>query len=440
MKNFFINRYLNFFNNSPFTIFFILLLVLPICFLQFSSFINFAIIFYTYIFFIFTPIYFLFKSLSPNHSLVDISFWIYVYVFFGFSGLIQFSSEQIPWINYYNENLVHKSIMIGICGIIGFIFGRYSIQNLRLPNRNIIISRIHILFSLSVCLALILFTTLGFEKIIYPRFLFDLTVRESGYLQILIIRFLKVSLFVCLISYLLKHKQNETSSFTLIVICSFMLIYFNPIRSERLSLLMFITFILLYFVNYSKKFWMVSLSLGLSFIFPYLDYFRESLSNDGFSKQNSYDVASHFLTGDFDAFSTIILSINYIKFNEFSLFKNFFDALLVYIPRAIWVDKPISSSFLLTNDGSIQFSSIATNYWAEGYLALGFIGVFLSLFIIGILVKSISEQRDGSHFIQVIYIFFIPYMIYFLRGDLYSTAFRLIPLIFLTYLVTEKEN
>ena len=68
---------------------------------------------------------------------------------------------------------------------------------------------------------------------------------------------------------------------------------------------------------------MVSLSLGLSFIFPSLDYFRESLSNDGFSKQNSYDVASHFLTGDFDAFSTIILSINYIKFNEFSLFKNF---------------------------------------------------------------------------------------------------------------------
>ena len=69
--------------------------------------------------------------------------------------------------------------------------------------------------------------------------------------------------------------------------------------------------------------------------------------------------------------------------------------------------------------------------------------IYWSFFIFiynGILVKSISEQRDGSHFIQVIYIFFIPYMIYFLRGDLYSTAFRLIPLIFLTYLVTEKED
>tara|TARA_B100000212_G_scaffold264948_1_gene204510 strand:- start:11094 stop:12416 length:1323 start_codon:yes stop_codon:yes gene_type:complete len=440
LKDFLIKENLNFYNINPFNGFFILLLILPIFFLKITAFTNITIIFFTYVFFILTPTYFLFRTLNSDHSLVDVSFWVYIYIFFGFSGLMQFSSEEIPWINFYNENQIYKSIVIVVCGIFGYIFGRYGEKKFTLPSRDFLISRIHILFFTSVFLAFLLFAILGFEKIIYPRFLFDLTVRESGYLQMLIIRFLKVSPFICLISYIIKHEQKAFSSWNLIIVCLLMFVYFNPIRSERLSLLMLLAFIFLYLVNYNKKFWMSSLSIGLAFIFPYLDYFRESLSDTGFSKQNSYDVISHFISGDFDAFSTIILSINYIKFNDFLFFNNFFDALFVYIPRSIWTDKPISSSFLLTNDGGIQFSSIATNYWAEGYLALGFIGVFLSLLATGILVKSISEQKNSSNFIQVIYIFFTPYMIYFLRGDLYSIAFRLIPLIILTYLVTESKD
>lgn len=430
----------NNFDKNIFPFFNIILLTLPLLFFNPFAYTNYFLIIILYVICILTPVFFLNKSLERNHSLLDISFWVYVYIFLGFAGIIQLNTNQIPWVNNFPINEIFKVIGMIFLGIVGFIFGRYQGYSFKIPRRFISVKRIDFLFLVSIFLAILLFYLIGFEKIIFPRLLFDLTIKEASYLEMLLIRFLKVSFFVCLISYLIQITNNQISYSRLIFISFFMLVYFNPIRSERLSFLMFVSFLALYFFNFNKKFWMSSLSLGLAFVFPYLDYFRESLTADSFSKKTSYDVTQHFITGDFDALSTIYFSIKYVSFNGYLFFSNFFNSLIVYIPRSIWPDKPISSSFALTDDSNIQFSSIATNYWAEGYLALGGIGVFLSLYFLGLSINSFLIKKNQSHFSEIIYIFFIPYMIYFLRGDLYSISFRLLPLIAFTFFVTKKKN
>ena len=231
-----------------------------------------------------------------------------------------------------------------------------------------------------------------------------------------------------------KKSISIISMIPCIIIC---IIYFNPVRSDRLSFLILYISIFLFYSGFNKKLWAFMLIFGLAFLFPMLDFFRSSFQgNDAIT----FDFNKNMITGDFDALSTLIMSINYVQYNDFLYFTNFFIPLFVFIPRIIWPSKPFSSSFLLTNDHNVEFSNIAASMWAEGFLGFGYIGVFLLLFSIGILIRNLDLYYNKSDFITIITIYFTPFMIYFLRGDMYSLGFKVIPMIFWAYLITKKSK
>ena len=394
-----------------------------------------------YIFLILLPILFLNKSLSKNHGNVDVSFWTYVYLFIGISSLIQINENQIPWISFVSySSEIFIAIFIFIVGIISYIIGRYSNIDLNFPIREISLRRTNYLLIFSFFMLICLLASMGFESIIFPRVIFDVSRRELPFIIKLFHTFLQVSLFICLISYFLLFKK-KTISFNAIIPCLLIcFIYFNPIRSDRLSFLILFTICFLYYFKSNRFLWMASLNSGLVLIFPYLDYFRESLDSSGYSKDLSFSFVDNFTSADFDAMTTMLLSIKYVQFNDLLFFKNVFLSFVGLIPRSFWPSKSYSTSFLLTENGNIEFSNIATNFWAEGFISLSYLGVIIFLFSLGVFFKNLLLYSLRSDFIKVIYIFFIPFTIFFLRGDLYASGFKIIPLIFFSYFITSKRE
>jgi oligosaccharide repeat unit polymerase len=370
--------------------------------------------------------------------MLDISFWAYIYIFIGLATFVQVSNHVIPWVDYGEEShLIFQSIIIFFLGIISFIFGRYSKINLVFPFRTVSHKRVNYLFFLSFLSLLLIFTSLGFETIFYPRTAFTLLKEnETGSINLLT-ALLQTSLFISLIGYLMLYQKKSISIISMlpcIVIC---LVYFNPIRSDRLSFLIFYILIFLFYSRFNKKLWAFSLIFGLVFLFPMLDFFRVSLQGNN---AVTFDLNKNMITGDFDALSTLIMSINYVQYNDFLYFTNFFTPFFVLIPRIIWPSKPFSSSFLLTNDSNVEFSNIAASMWSEGFLGFGYIGVLLLFFSIGIAIRNLNSYYNKSDFITIITIYFIPFMIFFLRGDMYNLGFKVIPMIFWAYLVTKKSK
>ena len=116
-------------------IFYFLLALIPFCF---SNFFSYSDIFYLsliYLLFIIIPILFIRKNIIEiQASMLDISFWAYVYIFIGLAAFVQVSNNIIPWVDYdHQSHLIFQSIIIFFIGIISFIFGRYSKINLVAP-------------------------------------------------------------------------------------------------------------------------------------------------------------------------------------------------------------------------------------------------------------------------------------------------------------------
>ena len=420
-------------------IFYFLLALIPFYFSNFFSYSDSFYLSLVYLLFIIIPILFIRKNIIEiQASMLDISFWAYVYIFIGLAAFVQISNNIIPWVDYdHQSHLIFQSIIIFFIGIISFIFGRYSKINFVFPLRTISHKRTNYLFSLSFLSLVVIFTSLGFETIFYPRTAFTL-VRENATSSInLLVALLQTSLLFSLIGYLMLYKKKSISIISIIPCIIICLIYFNPVRSDRLSFLILYISIFLFYSGFNKKLWAFSLIFGLAFLFPMLDFFRTSfLGNDAIT----FDFNKNMITGDFDALSTLIMSINYVQYNDFLYFTNFFIPLFVFIPRIIWPSKPFSSSFLLTNDHNVEFPNIATSMWAEGFLGFGYIGVFLLLFSIGVLIRNLDLYYNKSDFITIITIYFTPFMIYFLRGDMYSLGFKVMPMIFWAYLITKKSK
>lgn len=420
-------------------IFYFLLLLVPFYFSNLFVYSSTFYLFLIYLLFIAIPILFIRKNIVNNQdSMLDISFWSYIYIFVGLASFIQVSNHVIPWVDYNkHSHLILQSILIFVLGIASFIFGRYSKINLVFPIRTISYRRINYLFFLSFLSLLFIFTSLGFETIFYPRNAFTLLKEsETGAINLLT-TLLQTSLFVCFIGYLVLYQKKSITLISILPCILICFIYFNPIRSDRLSFLIFYILIFLFYFGSNKKFWAFCLIFGLVFLFPALDFFRVSLLGNN---ALTFDLNKNMITGDYDALSTLIMSINYVQHNDFLFFKNILIPFFVFIPRIIWPSKPFSSSFLITNDSNIEFSNIAVSMWGEGFLSFGYIGVAFLFFCIGIVIKNFNLFYHKSDFISIITIYFTPFFIFFLRGDMYNLGFKLVPLFFWAYLVTKKSN
>ena len=397
-----------------------------------------------YFFFVLIPLLFFKKNLSKGGGLIDISFWTFVYIFFGLSFLTQLYNGELPWIqiSQYSE---HLSNVIGIIliGCLTFVIGRYSNNIIHINQRKLILKRVNLLFLFSVLVSIAIFSILGIEKIIFPRSLLIYAIQNDANRILLELMFviINTSFFVCLIAYLQFFKKKLITFNNLIFLIIIMLIIFNPIKTERLIFLMIISTLFLYYFNNNKIMWLSALTLGLAFIFPFADIFRgDSVFESGTFIASYSGYVANFLTGDYDAPVSVFLAIEYVNDKSFLYGENILLAIFGLVPRAIWISKPYVSGLVLTEHANLFFQNIGVNLWAEFYLAFGYFGVALFFYFLGLVIKSITLSYKKNDFSQAIYIYLAVFFIFFLRGDLLQVFFKTVPFIFFLYLVTSKKR
>ncbi|MBI1399410.1 oligosaccharide repeat unit polymerase [Hyphomonas sp.] len=159
-----------------------------------------------------------------------------------------------------------------------------------------------------------------------------------------------------------------------------------------------------------------TITFGLLFVFPLLDRFRRYSGGAMDAGWNS-----DFLTqGHFDGFQNFATVLAY---QMQSGGRQLLGALLFFVPREIWEDKPVGSGAMLATELGFPNSNIAMNLFAEGYLNFGIGGVIGFLAILGLVCAYLDrefrvvEQRARGA-MSCFYLFSFGLVFFVLRGDL----------------------
>jgi len=177
------------------------------------------------------------------------------------------------------------------------------------------------------------------------------------------------------------------------------------------------------FLRERKYLLVMALVSGLLVVFPFLHMFRDI----------SYDMGE-FRLFDFSFFNALhfdsFASLAYIIKQDFVTGgEQLLGALLFWIPRSLWPDKPIESGRMLAETFDLgmpnDFTNIAVNWFGEGYLNYGYLGV--AIWLVALVFVCARADRlfwsSSEKFSRpaVIYYFSGLGMLFFvLRGDMMS--------------------
>lgn len=220
-----------------------------------------------------------------------------------------------------------------------------------------------------------------------------------------------------LIFYPRKHFVLKTITLLLTLITA------SPMGMARFSTAaMYLPIMLVFSPIFRKKNMFVFMMVfGLLVMFPFLNLFRNFASDTELSFGINTEM---FLEGHFDSYSSLLRAI---KFDVVTYGNQLFGVLLFFIPRAIWPTKPIGSGAFLCDELGLSFSNISCNFFAEGYVNFGFIGMILFVIAIAYIIAVADRMfwRNGglnsSSFYNVIYLICIGLVFFVMRGDLMSS-------------------
>lgn len=387
--------------------------------------------------------------LKREVDLMQASFWIYVYIMLGLSAFGQISHHSFPLIGNYNSSkILFANLLIGV-GIVAFQYGfstskRRNQKHINLPN---IHPNIFVLFSIITIVAVVyVLSNVGFGILLTPRFVLTQQLIDSqsttGFAITMAI--LRMAPLCCAVALTISYKNNFNFSKVFLCLILWSMVFYtnNPISAPRLMTGMAVITLFLS-ISYIKNwkiggFYIWGMTLLYVLIFPFLDAFRYSLDDqivinfDGFRALLLDNLVGN---GDYDSYQQMLNTINYVNRFDIEWGRQLLGAVLFWIPRAIWADKPLETGTLVAENEGYNFTSLSSPLWAEGYINFGVLGVFLFLFIWGRVVGLLSFYylHYKSSLIFILCIMLIPYQFFFLRGSLLTAILIFSPAIFLLF-------
>jgi oligosaccharide repeat unit polymerase len=382
-------------------------------------------------------------SLKNERKIMELTFWIFSYIWLGLSSFASIIVKKFPWEGTYSDREYIISLLIILCGFIfydlGIIFGRSRHKSKKDTGVNIDTTKTYlngnILFlytMFSFAIAIFVLTKIGFSSLFIARLQLDaLYYSMFDKTSVLIFsNLLKVPLFVLLVIciVILKNRGkigfNKISLLTLILFFANLLIS-NPISNPRYwfgTVAISVLFLILKWNKHSFAIWTISLATLLLLIFPYADLFRAE--TQGISLETNSLSYSLTQDGDYDAFQQILNTVKYIEISESTTHGyQLLGSLLFWVPRSLWAGKPVGSGQFIAEQLGYSFTNLSCPLWAESYINFGWMGVVLIFFIYGYLTeflqkKYISSFNTNISIYQLIVPFLAAYQLFFLRGDL----------------------
>jgi hypothetical protein len=404
--------------------------------------------------------------LKRKHGLANIVFWVFNYIWMGLIPLLTILNNEFPY-QYIPQNYnIIKSMYIIILGNFAYYLGynqrikrSFSFYKSKSRyNRNA-----YWIFSLLLLIISILFFSKNPYFYIFP-IKNDQTPFLDQTLETILNVLAKIPPFIIssfnifiwknkiIEKYLFKKNKIHIIAFKIyaIVILVYSLILNNPISTTRYQ---FGIIILTYFFtlnDFSKMKYRINiialLTIGIIFLFSIFSYRfiiplitkQATIANALLSLRDN----KVFLNGDFDAFTMINIANEYVDKNNIMYGRQLLLPLFFYIPRSIWLNKPVGSGWLVSSWYGLSFNNVSCPLWAEAYINFGFLGVIIFLYILGRISKVVDEKMSNrnidmiSNLLSYYYIFNLFIL---LRGDL-NTGTNILLIIILILKIYDVFN
>lgn len=287
------------------------------------------------------------------------------------------------------------------------------------------------LVSMTAVLALTTFIAIYYEfdlkKIFFRGFGEEL---ESSPLAFSFVNFFVRPLLFNLVFLIILMRVKERGRIDIAVyfFCLLLLVFVSPVGIARsLAGALYIPLLtLVFFPKLTTKYSIISIVIiAVVVVAPIADVFRLVQLDDVSLAQNFR--GDYFFAGHFDAFH------NFVQVVELSYTGSgiqVIGALLFWIPRTMWLDKPVGTSFEFAEFAGFTSSNISFPLMAELYVDFGILGVMFGMFLLGILYKELdvffAKRRFplgslSSYILAIGHLELAILGIYLLRGNFLST-------------------
>jgi len=387
---------------------------------------------------------------NGSNRVVEITFWLYTYIFLGICAFLQIEAGKFPWPDHYsNELIIHAQILV-IVGLAAFDLGRQvrlgQIKQLFLktaPRFRISVGRLYLVSVLGIITTIYATLKLGaFSTLFLNRAeRYALLSSHFNIAEMTIYNSLaKTTVYVLLLAALAYKLYARTGTVTLyvliIVLTIFTAVENNPIATARFQVgtILLGVFFIFPWKKYKTLITIYGLIIGLTIIFPYADLFRSSNDSSLEAKIERLSIENPLAVKvDYDSFQQIMNGIRMVQEHGIEYGQQISSALLFWIPRAIWPDKAEPTGRLIAEQSGYTFTNLSAPLWIEFYVDGGYILVVCGFIFYGAFVRwadDIRRKHTGhatSTFLLVT--IYAGYQIFLLRGSLMPAIAYLSPVI-----------
>jgi hypothetical protein len=135
------------------------------------------------------------------------------------------------------------------------------------------------------------------------------------------------------------------------------------------------------------------------------------------------EISGHFVNMHYDAWANFVGTVDYVEKTGYKVGVQALGSLLFYVPRAVWLGKPISSGQTLGEYLSqyyqLWFQNISCPFPAEGYIDFGPLGVIIFAIALAWYTRRLDMLVTSNNTItKISAIYFSLFLLFVLRGSL----------------------
>lgn len=381
--------------------------------------------------------------------IVEMTFWLYAYIFMGICAFLQIEAGRFPWPGHYSDSLIIISELIMLASFAAFDFGRQRrIKSNHdapwVPSRWLEVSRNRLYLVSFFGMAIAAYATLklgAFSTLFLNRTEnFAIISSEYNIAQLSIYTSLaKTIVYVLLVTalaYRIKVKNRPAIILLIIALLIFTAIENNPISTPRFQVgtILISIFFIFPWRKYKASFAIYGLVLGMIVIFPYASLYRNSNNPSLVARIEQFRSANPLVTsGDYDSFQQVMNGVRMVHDDGVTYGHQIFSALLFWVPRKLWPGKAQPTGVLIAERSGYGFTNLSAPLWIEFYVDGGWLLVLLGFFFYGRFVRTLDlARRNGDDRLRPMYLLatiYAGYQIFLLRGSLMPAIAYLSPVL-----------
>lgn len=340
--------------------------------------------------------------------LFEMVFWLYVYVFLGIAPMIQMrigaDTDTTPGVNH---NLDWQTSGVVLAGCTAFLLGILIFRGRNGSSGDLVIRRVSRSRANVLTLGMLAFfayyaSRVGFSNLFTSRQQLDLVrsmVWTDTTTAALMAGITSMGLLVSTIAQLQRRRQAALDGHPKPVLMPLvslgaLLMCVNPISSARYAFGTVFLALIGAFGAYAtvKRFRVVTLAavFGMVYLFPIADMFRRSIDPSA----KSQNPLQSMLSGDFDSFSQITNTIDYVGAHGISWGNQMLGVLLFWVPRSMWPGKPLDTGVIVAQWKMYGFSNLSSPLWGEFFINGGWALVVVGMFAFGILIGRLDRSSE----------------------------------------------